>query len=69
VFWYFGSHKVDGIMASLSTAVMPVLTVIIAWITLGEVIGLAQFIGMFFVISSVVLYSLPQNFRFKKLKE
>ena len=30
VFWYQGCQKVDGVMASLSTAVMPVATVILA---------------------------------------
>lgn len=57
VFWYKGSAKIDGIMASLSTALMPIATVIIAWLTLGEVIHTTQIIGMGLVISSIFAYS------------
>ena len=57
VFWYFGSQRVDGVMASLSTAVMPVATVILAGILLNEHLTIGQFIGMAMVIVSVVIYS------------
>lgn len=57
VFWYLGSNKVDGIMASLSTALMPVSTVIIAWLALGETINAMEFTGMGLVIASIVAYT------------
>ena len=60
-FWYSVSNKVDGMMASLSTATMPVATVIIACLALGEHIGLAQLMGMSLIISSIFAYALPQK--------
>jgi len=57
VFWFIGSSRVDGIMASLSTAVMPVATVILAWIILGEQLSVLQFSGMSLVVLSIVLYA------------
>ncbi|MGQ3891184.1 DMT family transporter [Legionella sp. CNM-4043-24] len=57
VFWFIGASKVDGIMASLSTAVMPVATVILAWLILGEQLTVWQFIGMGMVVFSIVLYA------------
>ena len=57
VFWFIGSQWVDGIMASLSTAVMPVATVIIAWILLGEHLTGLQSVGMGLVIFSIAIYA------------
>ncbi|WP_392537795.1 DMT family transporter [Legionella sp. 227] len=57
VFWNFGCQKVDGVMASLSTAVMPLATVLIAWILLGERLTLGQAIGMGMVILSITVYA------------
>ena len=57
VFWYAGSQKTDGITASLSTALMPIATVIIAWLTLGETVGAIQLIGMGLVMASIVAYT------------
>lgn len=57
VFWFMGAQKVDGMMASLSTASMPVATVIFAWIILGEQLTLIEFSGMALVILSIVLYA------------
>jgi drug/metabolite transporter (DMT)-like permease len=57
VFWYFGCQKVDGVMASLSTAVMPLATVIIAWFLLGEKLNLGQTVGMGMVIFSIAAYA------------
>ncbi len=57
VFWYFGCQKVDGIMASLSTAVMPLATVIIAWLLLGEHLTIGQAIGMTMVVLSILAYA------------
>lgn len=57
VFWYFGCQKVDGVMASLSTAVMPLATVIIAWMLLGERLTIGQTVGMGMVILSIAAYA------------
>lgn len=57
VFWFFGCKHVDGIMASLSTAVMPVATVIIAWLLLGEHLTMLQSAGMGLVLISIVAYA------------
>lgn len=57
VFWYFGCQKVDGVMASLSTAVMPLATVLIAWLFLGEQLTFGQAIGMSMVILSIAAYA------------
>lgn len=57
VFWYFGCQRVDGVMASLSTAVMPLATVILAWALLGEQLTRGQTLGMGMVILSIAIYA------------
>lgn len=57
VFWYFGCQRVDGIMASLSTAVMPIATVVFAGVLLNEQLTIGQFIGMSMVMIAVVVYA------------
>lgn len=57
VFWFFGCRQVDGVMASLTTAVMPVATVIIAWLVLGEQLTLPQTAGMGLVLLSIIAYA------------
>ncbi|KTC64714.1 transmembrane protein [Legionella adelaidensis] len=57
VFWFFGCQKVDGLMASLSTGIMPLATVIIAWVVLGEQLTQWQIVGMGMVILSIVVYA------------
>lgn len=57
VLWFIGSKDVDGMTASLSTAVMPVSAVIIAWLILGEDLSLMEFFGMGLVIFSIFLYA------------
>ncbi|HVV67477.1 MAG TPA: DMT family transporter [Gammaproteobacteria bacterium] len=59
VFWYIGSAKVDAVMAALSTAFMPIATIAIAWLTLGEKIDIIQFIGVIMIIMSILAYALP----------
>jgi len=56
-FWSTGVTRVDGIMSSLSTAVMPVATVILAWLILGEHLTSTQLVDMTLVISSIILYA------------
>ncbi len=57
VFWYLGAEKVDMLMASLATAVMPISTVLIAWLTLGETIDWPTLAGMTLVILSIITYA------------
>lgn len=57
VFWYLGCQKVDGVMASLSTAVMPLATVLLAWLILGEQLTFGQTVGMSMVILSIAAYA------------
>lgn len=69
VFWFFGAKRVDGIMASLSTATMPVATVIIAWLILGEQLTTLQSIGMGLVMFSIVVYARPEQSRLTVVDE
>lgn len=57
VFWMFGSQKVDGVMASLSTAVMPIATVLIAWLLLRDVLNPHESIGLTLVLLSIFIYA------------
>ena len=57
VFWFLGAKHVDGIMASLSTAIMPVATVIFAWIILGEQLSIYELSGMGLILFSIFLYA------------
>ncbi len=65
IFWFLGADKVDSTMASLSTAVVPIATVIIAWLALGETISTLQLFGMSMVIISIMAYAL--SFKISKL--
>jgi len=55
VFWFLGADKASSSAASLSTALMPISTVLIAWAALGEEITMWQFVGMCLVIVSIVV--------------
>ncbi len=57
VFWFIGAQRVDGIMASLSTALMPIATVIFAWLILGEGLTFLELVGMGLVLFSIILYA------------
>ena len=57
LFWLYGSQHVDGMMASLSTAIMPVTTVLFAWIILKEDLSLIECSGMILVIGSIIAYA------------
>lgn len=54
--WYYGCERVEGMLASLSTAIMPVSTIILAWLFLGEHFTLIQCLGVGIIISSVLAY-------------
>lgn len=57
VFWFVGSQRVDAVMASLTTAIMPVMTVIIAWAILQEQLTIMESTGMALIICSIALYA------------
>ncbi len=63
VFWYFGAQRVDGTLASLSTAVMPMATVLLAWLILGEQLTILQGLGMGLVILSIAMYAKRPSLR------
>lgn len=56
-----GLHATDanvaGIMASLLTAIMPIATVIFAWIMLHEALNIHQTIGLSMVLFSIIIYA------------
>ncbi len=56
-FFFIGSSRVDSIMASITTAVMPIATVIFAWLILSEALTLVECVGMGLVIFSIVAYA------------
>lgn len=57
VFWFIGSQRVDAMMASLTTAVMPIATVVFAWLILNEDLTLMEGVGMSLVILSIMMYA------------
>ena len=56
-FFFIGSARVDSIMASITTAVMPIATVIFAWLILSEALTLIECAGMSLVIFSIIIYA------------
>ena len=52
-FWFSGCDKVNGITAGITTAFMPIATVLIAWLFLGESINTMQCVGMLLILSSI----------------
>lgn len=57
VFYYFGCRLVDGILISLSTAVMPIATVLLAWLILSEQLSIWEGLGMAMVVLSIIIYA------------
>lgn len=57
VFWFIGAQKVDGIMASISTGIMPIATVILARVILGEELTTFAMLGMGLVLFSIIVYA------------
>lgn len=57
IFWQKGIKSIDAAYAALSTAFMPLTTVILAWVILGEGLTLNKFIGMMLVMMSIVVYA------------
>ncbi len=58
VCWFLGANKVDSTVAALATAIMPLSTVLIAWLALGEIITRYDLLGMGLVIMSIIAYAL-----------
>lgn len=56
-----GLHHLDATRAIVTSCLEPVLTVIIAAIFLGEIVGPVQVIGMALVLASTVLVQLPDR--------
>ncbi|MCX6958168.1 MAG: DMT family transporter [Verrucomicrobiae bacterium] len=60
-FWQTGVEKVDPAYAALATAFMPLSTVFLAWIVLGEGLTVTKSIGILFVILSILHYARCQK--------
>lgn len=54
ILWYAGSERVSGSEASLFTAIAPVSAVILAFVLLGEDVGLNQLLGIACVLAAVL---------------
>ncbi|MBY3329803.1 DMT family transporter [Rhizobium laguerreae] len=52
--WYAGAERVSGTEAALFTALAPVSAVMLAFIILGEPVGLSQFAGIACVLAAVL---------------
>lgn len=59
--WQRGVEQVDAGYASLATAFMPLSTVVLAWVILGETLTGTKFAGMLLVILSIVHYARHQR--------
>lgn len=57
VFWLFGSQQVDGVLASLSTAIMPIATVLLAWWLLHDSLNTHEALGLSLVLLSIIIYA------------
>jgi drug/metabolite transporter (DMT)-like permease len=57
IFWQKGVQHIDTTHAALSTAFMPLATVILAWIILGETLSITKLLGMLLVILSIISYA------------
>lgn len=55
IFWFTGIQKVSGMYASVYTAIVPVSSVLISSLTLGEVITRSHLIGMAFVMIAIAI--------------
>ena len=53
MFWLLGSNNIRGSSAGLTTAFMPIVTLIISYVFLNEKISIVQFVGMVLVIFSI----------------
>ena len=53
VFWLLGSNNIRGSSAGLTTAFMPIATLIISYVFLNEKISIFQFVVMALVIFSI----------------
>lgn len=60
ILWQKGILYVDAAYSALSTAFMPISTVILAWIILGEGLSVYKLVGMILVILSIVNYALKK---------
>ena len=57
VLWLTGTQRVDGMMTSLSTALVSISTTLLAWLLLGERLSSIELTGMGMVLFSIFLYA------------
>jgi drug/metabolite transporter (DMT)-like permease len=58
--WYAGAARVSGAEAALFTALAPVSAVLLAFLLLGEPVGLTKLIGIFCVLAAMLGLGLSQ---------
>lgn len=58
IFWFLGCKHVSGLMSSLMTVVLPIATVIISWLWLGEHFLPSQIAGAALVLISILFCAL-----------
>jgi len=61
VFWYYGVRKMGPTKTALYGNLQPLIALIVAWITLGEVPASWQWIGAFTIVSGVLLTRVPAS--------
>lgn len=61
VFWFLGCKNIQGTKAGLTTAFMPIATLVIAYLFLNEKITLLQLLGMVLVIISIAFNVLQKT--------
>ena len=54
IFWFLGSNQISGIMSGLMTVVLPIATVLISWLFLGEKFLPSQIGGATLVLISIL---------------
>lgn len=54
IFWFLGSQSISGIMSGLMTVVLPIATVLISWLFLGEKFLPSQISGAILVLISIL---------------
>jgi drug/metabolite transporter (DMT)-like permease len=61
VFWFMGCAKVHGAAVGLSTAIMPMATIWLAVVMLGEHVHLWQVVGMCIILAAIVVHAVSKN--------
>jgi drug/metabolite transporter (DMT)-like permease len=61
VFWFLGCTNVHGVAVGLSTAFMPIATILLAYLWLGETVQYWQMFGMAIILLSIIVHAVFQR--------